>query len=200
MNKIYLVYYLLKGWLLYKPFFKKVGFKYLIINPILITPRCISLGNRVFVRNNARIEGVFKYEGVVCCPEIIISDNVSIEQNLHLTCANKISIGKNSAIAANVTISDINHPYLDIKTPIEKQKIETKPVYIGEECKIYNNVVVLPGTIIGKHCVIGANSVVNKNIPDYCIAVGSPAKIIKRYCFEKQEWLKTDSVGNFIEY
>lgn len=46
---------------------------------------------------------------------------------------------------------------------------------------------------------IGANSVVTKNIPDYCVAVGIPACIVKRYCFETQSWRKTDAQGNFID-
>ena len=58
---------------------------------------------------------------------------------------------------------------------------------------------ILPNAIIGKHTVVGANSVViGKEYPDYSILVGSPAKIIKRYSFEKQEWLKTDKEGNFL--
>ena len=54
------------------------------------------------------------------------------------------------------------------------------------------------GASVGKHCVIGANSVVTKDIPDYSIAVGTPAKIIKRYDFNKERWCKTDYAGNFI--
>ena len=49
------------------------------------------------------------------------------------------------------------------------------------------------GAKIGKHCVIGANSVVTKDIPDYCIAVGIPAKVIKRYDFEKKQWIKNEN-------
>ena len=47
-----------------------------------------------------------------------------------------------------------------------------------------------PGVTIGKNSVIGANSVVTKDIPDYCVAVGAPAKVIKKYDFESGKWLK----------
>lgn len=151
------------------------------------------------VLNNARIEGVKRYNNVCFTPEIIIEDGVSIQQNLHLTCANKIFIGKNTAIAANVTITDIHHPYTDINVPIERQDIEVKEVVIGEECKIYNGAVILPGVHIGKHVSIGANSVANKDIPDYCVVAGAPARIIKRFNFETNQWQKTDKLGNFIE-
>lgn len=112
---------------------------------------------------------------------------------MHLTCANSIIIGKYTAIAANVTITDINHPYVDVDTPIEKQDIEVGYVRIGEDSKIYNNVVILPNVTIGKHVTIGANSVVDKDIPDYCVAVGIPAKVIKKYDFETNKWIKIQS-------
>ena len=67
-------------------------------------------------------------------------------------------------------------------------KIHEKGIEIGDDSWIGINSVIVGNVRIGKHCVIGANSVVNKNIPDYSIAVGSPAKVIKRYNFEKKEW------------
>lgn len=169
-----------------------------IIKPFIATYDCISMG-RAYILNNARIEGVKKYNNVYFNPEIVIGDGVSIQQNLHLTCANKIVIGKNTAIAANVTITDIHHPYTDINVPIERQNIEVKEVIIGEECKIYNGAVILPGAHIGNHVSIGANSVVNKDIPDFCVVAGAPARIIKRYNPEANEWQKTDKQGNFLE-
>ncbi len=123
---------------------------------------------------------------------IEIGDQVSIEQNLHLTCANRITIGANTAIAANVTITDIHHPYSDVNLPIERQDIEVGEVVIGEDCKIYNNVVILPGVHIGKHVTIGANSLVSHDIPDYTVAVGNPASVVKQYDFEINKWIKIE--------
>ena len=51
----------------------------------------------------------------------------------------------------------------------------------------------MAGVKVGEHCVIGANSVVTKDIPDYCVAVGMPARIIKRYNFKTNTWERTDS-------
>lgn len=178
--------------------FKKCKLHSNIIKPFIVTYDCISIGNS-YAYNNARIEGVKRYNDVCFSPEIIIEDGVSIQQNLHLTCANKVVIGKNTAIAANVTITDIHHPYTDISIPIEKQNIEVKEVIIGEECKINNGAVILPGVHIGKHVAIGANSVVNKDIPDFCVVAGAPARIIKRYNPKSQQWEKTDKQGNFLE-
>ncbi|MDR7208987.1 acyltransferase [Flavobacterium piscis] len=178
--------------------YKKLGVNTFVKNALIITPKYISISDNVFILPNSRIEGITSYEGVSFSPHIQISENCTIQQNLHLTCAENIFIGKNTAIAANVTITDINHPYENIDLPIEKHALIVTPVSIGDDCKIYNNVVILPGTKIGKHCVIGANSVVGGNFTDYCIVVGAPAKIIKRYCFDSASWKKTDGKGNFV--
>ena len=63
-------------------------------------------------------------------------------------------------------------------------------VIIGEGSWLGTNVVVVGKVSIGKHCVIGANSVVTKDIPDYSVAAGIPAKVIKKYDFEKKEWVR----------
>lgn len=185
-------------WIIYKPQFKEYYFTSNIKSTRLMTPRYISLGNKCSIGYNARIEGVYCYNKVNFTPHIEIQDGVSIEQNIHLTCANKVIIGANTAIAANVTITDIDHPYIDIHVPVEKQNIIVKDVSIGEDCKIYNGAVILQNVHIGKHCVIGANSVVNKDIPDYCVVVGAPARIIKRYDFDSKLWRKTNPDGSFI--
>lgn len=61
---------------------------------------------------------------------------------------------------------------------------------IGDGTWIGTNVVIVGNIHIGKNCVIGANSVVTKDIPDYSVAVGIPAKVIRKYDFEKKEWIK----------
>ncbi len=198
-NNLSFNYHRVKTFLLYRPFIKKISGKFVIINPILFTPRYLIVEGSVFIRNHARIEGINYYEGKSFNPQIILNKNVSIEQNLHLTCAVKIEIGQNTAIAAHVTITDINHPYKDISRPIEKQMIETKEVFIAENCKVYNNAVILPGATIGKHSIIAANSVVTgKKYPDHCVIAGSPAIVIKRFNTKSNQWEKTTPNGDFI--
>jgi acetyltransferase-like isoleucine patch superfamily enzyme len=199
INKLNAIFYKLIIYPKYKLVLKKISGGGHIGLPLLITPRCISLGKNVYIKKGARIEGVSQFLNNNFNPSINIEDDVSIEQNLHLTCANKIQIGKNTAIASNVTITDINHPYTDINLAPERQPIEVTFVKIGEDCKIYNNVVILPSSIIGKHTIIGANSVVmGKTYPDFCVLVGAPAKIIKRYNFDTKNWQKTNADGEFI--
>lgn len=179
--------------------YKQWHLKSQVIRPLRITPEHISIGNNVFVLPHARIEGVSRYNNIHYTPHIVLHDGVTIQQGLHMTCANHIEIGANTAIAANVTITDIHHPYTDVNIPIEQQNLEVSEVIIGSDCKIYNGAVILPGVHIGKHVTVGANAVVNQNLPDYCVAVGSPARIIKRYNANSQKWEKTDKLGNFIE-
>jgi acetyltransferase-like isoleucine patch superfamily enzyme len=197
--KLFLKYYQFKTTFALTLICDNFGRRICFIKPISITYSCLNLGSFIQVRNNARIEGVYKYQGVNFKPVIRIENEVSIEQNVHITCAESIIIQSGTAIASNVTITDIIHPYEDIRLSPEKQIINTKSVLIGEDCKIYNNSVILPGVKIGKHSIIGANSVVNMNIPDFCVAVGSPAKIVRRFDFDKKTWRKTNSKGEFIE-
>lgn len=185
-------------WLLNFWRFKRLGLGTYFHVMLKITPKCISCGKGVFVWKHGRIEGIEKYNKQIFNPHIVLKDRVSIQQNVHITCANSIVIGQNTAIAANVTITDIHHPYEDVTLPIESQDIQVQGVFIGEDCKIYNNAVILPGTTIGRHCTIGANSVVSGNYPDFCVLAGTPARIIKRYNSNSKSWEKTNPNGSFI--
>ena len=93
-------------------------------------------------------------------------------------------------ISQNVVLIGLDHNYQDITQGIIEQGITTSPIHIGEHTIIGANVIVLPGITIGKHCFIGAGCVVTQNIPDYCVTVGNPARIIKRYNPQSQTWEK----------
>lgn len=184
----------------YRLLLHSLGEKSIIGRPLFLTPEFVSIGSYVYIWPNCRIEGISQYQNDNFNPLILINDKVTIQQNLHLTCAKEIVIGKATAIASNVTITDIDHGYIDIFTPPEEQKIVVTKVKIGENCKIYNNVVILPGVNLGRHTIVGANSVVKKgNYPDFCVMAGIPAKVIKRYDCETQTWRKTDEFGNFTD-
>ncbi|MCR5226135.1 MAG: hypothetical protein K6E27_02830 [Eubacterium sp.] len=119
-----------------------------------------------------------------------INDSTTIGHFSHIVAVHSVTIGKSVLIADRVFISDCSHRYEDVSIPIIKQDIKKlAPVSIGEGSWIGENVCIC-GASIGKHCVIGANSVVTTDIPDYCVAVGSPAKIVKKFDFEKNEWVK----------
>ena len=138
--------------------FRELGRHSLVTKPIMITPQFIVLKPRVRIHHHCRIEGVSEYGTARFEPLIIFDEGASSQQNLHLTCAERVYVGKDTALASNVTITDINHSYEDIETPVERQALKVSPVHIGDGCKIYNNAVILPGVRIGNHCVVGANS------------------------------------------
>lgn len=106
------------------------------------------------------------------------------------TIIGPVHIGRNVNLAQNITISGLNHNFTDVTKTINKQGVSTSPVFIDDDVWIGANTVILAGVTIGKHCVIGAGSVVTKNIPSYCLAIGNPAKIIKQYDFKKNIWIK----------
>lgn len=121
--------------------------------------------------------------------EIRIGNGSYIGHNSHIVSIGSVSIEDKVMIADRVYISDNAHGYEDPLIPIIDQPLKPlSPVCIGEGSWIGENVCII-GANIGKHCVIGANSVVTKNIEDYCIAVGAPAKIIKRYDFDLGAWI-----------
>ena len=71
-----------------------------------------------------------------------------------------------------------------------QQSVTKRPVKIGSNTHLNTNVIVLAGVTIGQHCQIGAGAVVTKDIPPYSVAVGNPARVVKRYNFEKKEWVR----------
>lgn len=96
--------------------------------------------------------------------------------------SNSLDIGEKVLLSPNVYITDCDHEYRDINVPVIDQGIVQRGqmVSIGEGSYIGINAVIVGNVKIGKHCVIGANSVVTKDVPDYCVAVGSPARVIKK--------------------
>jgi acetyltransferase-like isoleucine patch superfamily enzyme len=102
-----------------------------------------------------------------------------------------VVIGEYALLARNVYISDHAHAFKNIEVPIMLQGINRiAPVIIGKHSWLGQNVVVLPGVTIGEHCVIGANSVVNSSVPDYCVAVGAPARVVRRFNQNSKKWEK----------
>jgi UDP-3-O-[3-hydroxymyristoyl] glucosamine N-acyltransferase len=187
IRKINSAFYYLTTYWYYKLIFKRLGKRSRIFKSLKIEmPQNISIGKNV---------SVFKYTWLAANPltgaekcSLIIGDGTSIGNFNHIYATSKIEFGKKVLTADKVYISDNLHSFEDITKPIIAQPIkQIKEVFIGDGAWLGENVCVI-GANVGKGSVIGANSVVTKDIPDYCIAVGSPAKIIKRYNFEKGIW------------
>lgn len=121
--------------------------------------------------------------GQICItdPVVSIGDRCLIGKGSAIVGHFSITIGNDVWTGHNVYITDQNHGYEDVTRPIGTQSMPEKPVTIGDGSWIGYGSVVLPGASIGDHVVIGANSVVTGEIPSYSVAVGSPAKVIRRY-------------------
>jgi acetyltransferase-like isoleucine patch superfamily enzyme len=169
-------------------------------------PRLLSIGSGTWVDKNCRFGEMMpnKYE-------IAIGNNVRLFDGLRFGAyAGPIKIGdrsrigffsvfrgpaflgKASLISHHVVIVGGGHQFDKMDSLFVDQGVEIGPVNIGDSAWIGSNVTIVPGVTIGEHAVIGANSVVTKDIPSYCIAAGCPARVIKRYDFEKKEWVKVN--------
>ena len=92
-----------------------------------------------------------------------------------------VEIGDDVWTGPHVYVTDANHGYEDVTEPIGRQFAATRPVRIGAGAWLGAGVVVLPGATIGRHVVVGAGAVVADDLPDYSVAVGNPARVVRRY-------------------
>ncbi len=111
---------------------------------------------------------------------LVVGDNCAIGAYTILTSIGGIILGDSVLIAGNCYIGGGRYHLEDIDVPIAKQGLYSRgPVKIGDGSWIGASVTILDGVTIGKGCVIGAGSVVTKDIPDYAIALGSPAEVVR---------------------
>jgi acetyltransferase-like isoleucine patch superfamily enzyme len=113
-------------------------------------------------------------------PVVRIGDRCLIGRGSGIVGHLGIEIGDDVWTGHYVYITDQNHGYADLDLPISRQSQPERPVTIGDGSWLGHGTVVLPGARIGRHVVIGANSVVTGTIPDHTIAVGAPARVVKR--------------------
>lgn len=172
----------------------RFGLRSVIISPLRIEGAAnFYIGNKVTIEYKSWL-AANPLTGIEA--KLVIEDGCSIGHFNHIYATKSVVLHRDVLTADKVYISDNLHGYDEIDIPIKDQPIKQNgEVEIGEGSWIGENVCVL-GAKIGKHCVIGANSVVTKNIPDYSVAVGAPAKVIKKYDFNTNSWQKVDSQEN----
>ena len=124
-------------------------------------------GNNVNIQPHCRFDYALK-----------IGDNSGIGERSELY--GDITIGNNVMMGTNCIIYTVNHRFDDINIPMNKQGVqESKPVVIGNDVWIGGRVTILPGVHIGDGAIVGAGGVVTKDVPNYAIVAGNPARIIK---------------------
>lgn len=123
-------------------------------------------------------------------PSLVIGTNFHATRNLTIQCAGQTTIGNDVLVASDVFIIDYNHGIDPSSPSYLDNQLEVSEVVIEDGVWIGNNVIILPGVHIGKKAIIGAGSVVTKDIPSYSIAVGNPARVVKFYDFHNRRWTK----------
>jgi len=123
-------------------------------------------------------------------PKIVIGNRVTATSGLTLAAHEAIIIEDDVMFAANVNLTDGFHGFENADEPYKYQPIcRIAPIVIKRGCWIGQNAVILPGVTIGELTIIGANSVVTRDIPARCIAVGAPARVIRKWDTGTRQWI-----------
>ena len=153
--------------------FKEAGENVIIENGVLVFhPENIVLQNNIYVGHNTILKGYFNNL-------MVIRSNTWIGQNCFFHSAGGIDIGEAVGIGPNVKIITSAHTDSDIDLPVLYHPLEYQKVVLMDGCDIGVGSILLPGVTIGEGAIIGAGSVVTRDIPDYSVAVGSPARVIR---------------------
>lgn len=143
----------------------------------------ISIGNNVAIGKNVTLTAWDDFKGQHFHPQIVIGSNSSIGDDSHVTAINKIWIGNNVLTGKKILITDNAHgasvlELMDI-APNKRPLYSKGPVIIEDNVWIGEKASIMPGVHIGKGSIIGANSVVTKDVPPYSVVIGVPAYVIK---------------------
>lgn len=165
--------------------FATVGSNPLIMRKIkVLGGENITIGDNFYCYWGQRIETYSRHNGERFSPQIIIGNNVSINPGCHIGAINRIEIQDGVLLASRVFITDHFHgdtTAQSLTIPPQKRKLISKgPVVIKKNAWLGEGVAVMPGVTIGCNAVVGANSVVTKDVPDNAVVAGVPARLIKQ--------------------
>jgi acetyltransferase-like isoleucine patch superfamily enzyme len=156
----------------------------------IFNERYIHIGEGTMIGAHVTLSaGMMPGQQCLTDPVVRIGDRCLIGKGSGIVGHLAIEIGNDVWTGHNVYITDQNHGYDDITRPISQQTMPEQQVVIGDGSWLGFGTVVLPGARIGRHVTVGANSVVVGELPDYCVAVGAPAVVIRRYV-EGKGWVR----------
>ncbi|MFO1487476.1 MAG: acyltransferase [Verrucomicrobiota bacterium] len=183
-------YWLTVTQLVYRPAFGAIGPKSRIISPLKMrNMENIFIGAGVTIARHTWLFALPALQNHL--PKLAIEDGCQIGNFNHITCVNEVRLGAKVLTADRVHISDNTHDFKNPHIPIMDQPISSKgPVHIGSGSWLGENVNVL-SCKIGRNCVVGANSVVTKDVPDFCVVAGIPARIIRQFDQNSKTWEKS---------
>jgi acetyltransferase-like isoleucine patch superfamily enzyme len=145
---------------------------------MLTNPRAISIGRNVLIRRGARLEAVGSDVGDG--PKLVIGDGTAIQFYFHCGAAGRVAIGRNVLMGGRVYITDHDHSYDEPDLSArESPRLKVAPVEIGDGAFLGEGCVILKGVRVGKRAVVAANAVVTRDVPDFAVVAGVPARLIK---------------------
>ncbi len=148
----------------------------------LFGERYISIGSGTIIGPHVSLSAGVSPEHDLGVDEVVtIGDRCLIGKGCGIVAHERVVIGDDVFTGHHVYITDANHGYEDTALPIGAQFASPRPVSIGAGSWLGHGTIVLPGAQIGRHVVVGAGSVVTGVLPDDCVAVGNPARVIRRY-------------------
>ena len=168
----------------------------------LINPQCMEIGDDVYLGPNSMLNCIVQTPASVMSappgtpvkhydPVIRLGNRVSATGGLQLAACLDITIEDDVLFATNINLTDALHEFSNIDVPYKFQGLwQAAPIKVKRGSWIGQNVVITPGVTVGEMCIVGANSVVNHDIPDYSIAVGTPARVIKKWDPQSNDWVK----------
>jgi len=155
-----------------------------IVHPpaLILGHRLIDIGRDVVVHPGAFLSVVDERDGHDRTGHLRIGDGVRIGADMVIACSGSIEIGDEVLTADRVYIGDTYHQYRDVTRPVLHQGLgDPRPVVIGRGAFLGINCAILPGVTIGEGACVGANAVVTSDVPDHALAVGNPARVVRRW-------------------
>lgn len=160
---------------------------------VIVSPHRIHIGDHVLVHDRVWLSVVESYRDQRFEPTLRIGDRTVLGRDTYISCIGNVEIEPDVLAGDRVLIADSYHDYRDPHTAIAYQPMaEPRPVRICTGVLLNVNVSVLPGVTIGARSYIGAGAVVTRDVPPNSVVVGNPARIVRRWDSERQEWVDGD--------
>ncbi len=167
--------------------------------PRLLGLQAMRIGADFHAGDALWLEAVMRYEGQRYEPELVVGPHARLSDNVHIACLHRVTLGAHLLTGSRVLISDHTHGCYDGDGHYASSGPDVPPalrplhsagaIVIGDNVWLGDGVAVLAGASIGDGCVIGANSVVTGEIPPGCVAVGAPARLIRRWDAGSAAWV-----------
>jgi acetyltransferase-like isoleucine patch superfamily enzyme len=161
----------------------------IIVPPARVTmPEAIEIGDGVVIHEHAWISVVGAVEGHV--PKLMIGDGTHIDRLCHIACVGTIEIQDQVLMGERVLIGDTFHEYEDVNTPVIGQPMAPpEKITVERGSYIGLGAMLMPGVTVGEQAYVGAGALVTADVPPRSVAVGNPARVMKRYDDERATWV-----------